>query len=145
LSLVGAGRTIRQISAAMDSPVRLAIFRSDGSFYCVETRKRTTYRVWRERLGPKLWQLLVVADDPSFLTCNSDEALWQALCSDQYTTPILRAWIPWIREQLVGCCRMTELPGKNCSTAVLHAESSDLDRIVSVGLNLNKISIGDEL
>ena len=41
-----------------------------------------------------------MAKVPGLILALSEESLWQELRSDRYTTPILRAWVPWLLERL---------------------------------------------
>ncbi len=65
---------------------------------------------------------------------DGDDALWQELKQERFTTPLLRGWLPHVRKELEI---KSLLPAATPSTAhacVLTATSADLDSIVESGL-----------
>ena len=43
---------------------------------------------------------LFTCRQPGFLLNDSDDALWQELKQERFTTPLLRGWLPYVRKEL---------------------------------------------
>jgi hypothetical protein len=61
-----------------------------------------------------------------------------------FTTPIARAWIPFLRDQLVAGGFLQETYGFQTRCGVINAKTADLDKIVSEGLKSGRIWIPQE-
>jgi len=104
------------------------------------------YRVDAHRLGFGMLHAIFTCRQPGFLLDDGDDALWQELKQERFTTPLLRAWLPYIRGELVirnllDCCDTLD-----CTCCILTALSADLDSIVESGLKNGLIHIepGDQ-
>lgn len=84
---------------------------------------------------------LFTARCEGFLKSVSEEALWQELNSDRFTTPLLRSWMPWITGQLTDQEVLVEADCYRCQCGTLAATTADLDDIVSRGLKQGNLSI----
>jgi hypothetical protein len=72
---------------------------------------------------------------------EGDDALWQELKQERFTTPMLRGWLPYIREQLELKSLLSRCHTFDCTCCVLTATSADLDSIVERGLKYGSIEI----
>src|SRR5262249_42478690 len=50
------------------------------------------YRVYRTKLPYGLWHVLCLAERDGFLPALTEEAFWQHLQAEQFTTPLVRDW-----------------------------------------------------
>lgn len=91
------------------------------------------YSVHVAHLGHGQHHALFQTRDPSFLNVVSDESLFRALKGETYTTPILRSWIPYVRQRLEALGLLAPLWCLDCRCARLTATTADLDAIVSDG------------
>ena len=112
------------------------------------------YNVFKHRLGFGQDHRLFVSRTPGFMLVASDEAIWQELKGDQFTTPLLREWLPYVagelREKgLLSECQVhpyeplaEEGPQAPLLTScVISAAGKDVDDIVLDGLRKRLISI----
>ena len=58
------------------------------------------YRLVTHRLGFGSIHALFTCRQPGFLPNDSDDALWQELKQERFTTPLLRGWLGYIRKEL---------------------------------------------
>jgi hypothetical protein len=99
------------------------------------------YRVDAHRLGFGMLHAIFTTRQPGFLLDDGDDALWQELKQERFTTPLLRSWLPHIRKELeiknlLQCCHTFD-----CHACVLSAMSADLDSIVESELKDGLITI----
>jgi len=122
---------------------QLSLFNPDGTWRATHFRTGDL-SIKKLRLDRDHWHLVVMSLNTRFLPSNSDEALWQTLTSERYTTPMLRSWIPYLREDLERRGLLSALTCVGCSSAILYAETKDIDDAVTRGLQTGAIKIGDE-
>jgi hypothetical protein len=101
------------------------------------------YLVQNVRLEYGLYQSMFVSKDPGFMISATDEACWAILKSDQFTTPILREWLPYIKGELTtkGLLSYCDVAPHSLECAILEATTADIDAIVSDGLSSKKLLI----
>jgi hypothetical protein len=75
---------------------------------------------------------------------DSDDALWQELKQERFTTPLLRGWLPHARKELEFKSLLTRCHTLECTCCILTATSADLDSIVEFGLKNGVIAIQEE-
>jgi hypothetical protein len=104
------------------------------------------YRVDAHRLGFGILHAIFTARQPGFLLDDGDDALWQELKQERFTTPLLRSWLPHVRKELEIRNLLQRCHAFDCHASVLTATSADLDSIVESGLKDGLITIqtGDE-
>jgi hypothetical protein len=102
------------------------------------------YRIDCYRLGFGSIHALLTCRQPGFLPNDSDDALWQELKQERFTTPLLRGWLPYIRKELEIKCLLSRCHTLDCTCCVLTATSADLDAMVESGLESGLISIHEE-
>lgn len=81
------------------------------------------------------------ARHPGFMRVMTDEALWQELRRPEFTTPILKSWLPYIKERAMDDGLLKGARCYRCDCGILVCDTADLDRYVSEGLKRGKISI----
>ena len=79
-----------------------------------------------------------------FLPYDSDDALWQELKQERFTTPLLRGWLPYVRKELELKCLLSRCYTLDCTCCILTGTSVDLDSIVEFGLKSGLIAIKEE-
>jgi hypothetical protein len=88
-----------------------------------------------------LCQAVVVTRNPSFLLCLTPEALWRRLQKDDYTTPLLRTWMPYVTRRLIDERLLVECYCVRVECGWLRHVPQHLDTIVSDGLKAKEILI----
>lgn len=121
------------------------------------------YDIHKHRLGFGEEHRFFVSRKPCFMPVASDEAVWQELKGSNYTTPLLREWLPYLvaelksRSLLVECevhpyrkrkegeedenSREYQSGAPILSCCVLSCLTKDVDNIVIDGLRNKKIVI----
>ena len=146
LSVVGAETALKAIRAVLHDKNLRAYFQGEGLFPACNSYTRLArgdwkYEVAATRLGLGTVQMMAVAQAPGLLRAVSDEALWRELRSSSYTTPILRAWVPWLREQLVEQQMLRKADCFGCEVGRLIVTSDKLDELVSWGVKSGELAL----
>ncbi len=102
------------------------------------------YRIDAHRLGFGSIHALFTCRQQGFLPNDSDDALWQELKQERFTTPLLRGWLPYVRKELELKSLLARCHTLDCTCCILTATSADLDSIVEFGLKNGLISIQEE-
>ena len=152
ISLVAASQDIKALRAAfatgLDCPIRLknVELERDGETIVPDDVRPVLggYRLDTHRLGFGSVHALFTSRQPGFLPNDSDDALWQELKQERFTTPLLRGWLPVIRTELELKSLLTRCQTLDCTCCVLTATSADLDSIVEYGIQNGLISIQDD-
>lgn len=133
LSCVGPGQAIRATAAALRSGDRASfeIALGGNSYYHGDGK----YAVRYARLAYDHWHLFAVTLQPAFILNCTDEALWRLLSSDKYTTPLLRSWVPALRQAMweYGALKRV-LDAHACKPYFCYATDETLDTIVAEGV-----------
>ena len=90
------------------------------------------YRIDAHRLGFGSIHALFICRQQGFLPNDSDDALWQELKQERFTTPLLRGWLPYVRKELELKSLLSRCHTLDCTCCILTATSADLDSIVRV-------------
>lgn len=142
VSAVGPASSIKALTVGLRNP-ELASFKADDcpvklheySSYGLSLRGgQYGWECHKHFLGLGTWHLLAWSKWNRLLVTGDDEALWQRLRSEEFTTPLLRGWIPGIRQQLVEHKLLTALRCFNCEAWYLSADDKAMDEIVSAGV-----------
>jgi len=86
------------------------------------------------RLAPGVIHLVALARIPGLMPNMSDDHLWAELSGPSYTTPLLRPWIPWLKEAMTRSNGIVVANGHQATVGVLRTEPEALDEIVSHGV-----------
>jgi hypothetical protein len=152
ISLVAASQDIKAIRAALAaglaSPMWLknVTLSKDGESKVPESVWPSTagYRIDAHKLGLGSIHALFTCRQQGFLPNDSDDALWQELKQERFTTPLLRGWLPYVRKELELKCLLARCQTLDCTCCILSATSADLDSIVESGLKSGLIAIQEE-
>jgi hypothetical protein len=103
------------------------------------------YRFRYAKLALDDWHLLAINADPRLMIESSDAALWQLLSSDEFTTPLMYHWVPWIRDVMLheSCALRPMSLTHNCRPMRCIATDKHLDEIVKYGLQNGHLSLED--
>jgi hypothetical protein len=136
------------VAAGLESPMRLrnvTLTIDDEAIVPDAVRPAPAgYRLDSHRLGFGSVHALFTSRQDGFLPNDSDDALWQELKHERFTTPLLHGWLPYIRKQLELSEWLSRCYTFDCTCSVLTATSADLDAIVEYGLKNGLIVIEDE-
>ncbi len=144
VSATGSHTAVKAVAAAM------SIKNGSGRFYLYVkdqlprtqiTRAGNKWRVFKHRLGYNTWQMLAVAENPCLLAKADEASLWRRLRSDVYTTPILRAWMPWLSAELSRLKLLSRFSCFRCDAAMLNLPPEKLDELVSTGVKQGELRI----
>jgi hypothetical protein len=102
------------------------------------------YRIDAHKLGLGSIHALFTCRQQGFLPNDSDDALWQELKQERFTTPLLRGWLPYVRKELELKSMLARCHTLDCTCCILTATSADLDSIVEAGIKNSLISIQEE-
>jgi hypothetical protein len=102
------------------------------------------YRIDAHKLGLGSIHSLFTCRQQGFLPNDSDDALWQELKQERFTTPLLRGWLPYVRKELELKGLLARCHTLDCTCSILTATSADLDSIVEFGPKNGLISIQEE-
>ena len=71
----------------------------------------------------------------------NEETVWQLLQRDQFTTPLLQAWMPWLYREMKEREVLVELNQHGCQAGLLLADNDMLDTLVSEGIQQGRLRI----
>lgn len=141
LSATGADTAIKSVRATLYQPDVDAEFvlETETIERLLKARitfdgKPVTYSAAVTKLAPGVIHLVALAKIPGLMPDMSDDHLWAELTGPRYTTPLLRAWIPRIKETMVSSGGIILANGFRATVGVLKTEPDALDEIVSQGV-----------
>ena len=152
ISLVAFSQDVKALRAALAaglaSPMRLknVTLSKDGESTVPDPvwPSLASYRLDAHRLGFGSNHALFTCRQQGFLPNDSDDALWQELKQERFTTPLLRGWLPHVRKELELKSLLFRCHTLDCTCCILTATSADLDSIVEFGLKNSLIKIEGE-
>ena len=159
LSVAGPETSIKAVNACLQSNVAARFefdkdikknrtFDGEGwTGHCPSmSRQKDGYDCYKHRLGYNMWHLLALSKVDGFMPCLSETALDQVLRSPRFSTPYLKAWVPWLARQLNDCDQpfLKLLDGFQTSAALLKATTDDLDRLITMGVCDGSLTIPAE-
>ncbi len=152
ISLVAFSQNVKAIRAALAAGLARPMWlknvtlTKDGESKVPESvlPSPSGYRIDAHRLGFGSIHALFTCRQEGFLPNDSDDALWQELKQERFTTPLLRGWLPYIRKELELKSLLARCYTLDCTCCILTATSADLDSIVESGLKNGSIAIQEE-
>lgn len=142
LSAMGPQTSIKAVAAMLQSDVNCTIRPEDIDGWCDSLGKQPGgYTIHRHRFEHNTWHILAVAKQDGLLLKASEEALWFELRKPRFTTPVLRAWVPWLMKTLQTNGQLRNLQCFGCDSAILTAGSTELDDALTNGLRRGKLRI----
>ena len=152
ISLVAFSQDVKAIRAALAAGINAPTWlmnvtlSKDGESKVPEsvTPSLGGYRIDAHRLGFRSIHALFTCRQQGFLPNDSNNALWQELKQERFTTPLLHGWLPYVRKELELKSLLSRCHTFDCTCSILTAMSADLDSIVESGLKQGLISIQEE-
>jgi hypothetical protein len=142
VSIMGAESATKAVAAILhsDGKASFRILADEFSPY-QEFGKDDGYNIFRHRVSLNHWHFLCISKRKGLLTCMDEARVWAELRSERFSTPLLRAWAPYIVAQLTERGLLERLEGFGCEAGMLTADSDGLDQIVTEGLLNRQIVI----
>jgi hypothetical protein len=141
LSATGPDTSVKSVRAALYQPDIQAEFvlEAESIERILKARmafdgKPVTYSAAVTKLAPGVIHLVALAKIPGLMPNMSDDHLWAELSGPRYTTPLLRNWIPRLKDTMVGGGGIVVAKGFMATVGVLKTEPEALDEIVSQGV-----------
>ena len=147
LSATGPDTAIKAIRATLLCPeveATIRLFRPEANVEmakAVFNQKPVGYEVRVARLTKGAVHLVAVAKVPGLMPNDSDDHLWAELTGTRYTTPLLRCWVPTIRQQLLRQNMLVKADGHNAVVSILRVEPDQLDKIIVAGVHKRKLEL----
>jgi len=134
LSAIGNQSTIKFLHAALKVPGADVTLRMPGLYSNLLSFNQPC-RCAVTNLALDTWQIVALSEHKSFLLDTSDASLWEHLRSDKYTTPLLREWVPALKQELMSKAAIVPCNIKlNSAAAMVWLTSVALDTFVSTGI-----------
>jgi hypothetical protein len=142
LSATGPDVAVKSVRATLYQPEMEAEFllgEDDLPQSVVKARisgdgKPAVYSATVVRLAPGVVHLVALARVPGLMPNMSEDHLWAEITGPQYTTPLLRSWIPWLKEVMIENGNIVLSQGFASSVGVLRTEPEELDALVTLGV-----------
>lgn len=91
----------------------------------------------------RTWHMIAIAKTEGFIPAWDTNALWNELRKERFSTPVIKPWMPWIKQQIEehGSISLTK---HNCNPILLAPDvvTESLDKLISHGLKQGDINIG---
>ena len=141
LSATGPDTAVKSVRATLYQPDVEAEFllEMDNTERMLKARstydgKPMTYSAAVTKLAPGVIHLVALAKIPGLMPNMSDDHLWAELTGARYTTPLLRAWIPWLKATMAQGGGIVVANGFSSAVGVLKTEPDELDALVTLGV-----------
>lgn len=141
LSATGPDTAVKSVRATLYQPEVEAEFVLESE--CIDRiikakvafdNKPAAYSAAVAKLAPGVIHLVALARIAGLMPNMSDDHLWAELNGPRYTTPLLRSWIPWLKETMTQSGAIVLADGLAATVGVLKADPEALDDIVSQGI-----------
>jgi len=142
LSATGPDTAVKSVRASLYQPdveVEFVLDHGTSSQQMVKARssfdgKAVVYKAALAKLAPGVVHLIALAKIPGLMPDMSDDQLWMELTGSRYTTPLLRSWIPWLKDTMSQGGGIVMGGGFASSAGVLRTEPDELDALVTLGV-----------
>src|ERR1043165_8480584 len=102
------------------------------------------YRIYRTKFDYGLWHVLCLGKREGFMPVMTEETIWQLLQKDQFTTPLLREWVPWLLQTMKKQGAVIPLTQYGCQAGLLLADNETLDTLVCEGIQNGHLGINGQ-
>jgi hypothetical protein len=139
LSFIGSASTVKAIFANLVQgegvTLRFLVSQplSTGHFWKLR-RDDVGYAQHRTHLGYHLYHCVLVTKAKGFMPSLTDDALWAEVQRDRFATPVMRHWMPALRDDLIARGRLVRSACIDCDCGVLTCSSEEMDEAVKDGL-----------
>jgi hypothetical protein len=147
LSVIGPETSVKAVTAGLRSSTRdqerIEYTIHLGNINATNlTKCPQGYGVHRAKLGYGLWHALFLGKRPGFLPVLSEASLWHQLNSSQFTTPLLREWVPRLYAEMLNE-QIVPLVQAGCHAGLVMTDTAALDKLVTHGLRKKHLTILD--
>ena len=147
LSATGPDTAVKSVRATLYQPEVEAEFvleMGDTTERMVRARitfdgKPVVYSAAAAKLAPGVIHLVALAKIPGLMPNMSDDHLWAELTGPRYTTPLLRAWIPWLKRTMAASSGIVVAEGFASSVGVLRIQPEELDALITSGVKEGRL------
>jgi len=142
-SVAGPSSSIKALRVSLTSKTKVEMVFShpERNVYPRLSRHDSGYEIYLTKLPFNTWHMLAIAKRDGLLTGMTDDHLWSALRKDSVTTPMLREWLPYIREELDLANYLSPLQCFGCEAAVIDCSVEQIDQIIARGVQSGNIRI----
>lgn len=151
LSAIGFTQDIKAIRAGLNSQLTATIKLQRGERVVKTSCGKQGYATYSYLLGYDTRHAIYISRQSGLILNESDDALWYELCPppsatrpSRYQTPLLRQWVPYLRQEMVELKLLNKCQCLECEVYQCIANTKDLDDIVSAGLKMGEIKIEEE-
>jgi hypothetical protein len=149
LSVAGAETSVKALTAGLRSSGKTQkridyAAHVGGITTNLLTRCLEGYHMHRTKLGYGLWHVLCLAKREGFMPVMTEEALCHILQGEQFTTPLLRDWMPWLYQKMKIHDVIIPLTQSGCQAGLLLADNDALDKLVTEGIRKRHLQIAGE-
>jgi len=146
LSAAGNERTISRLRAVLQSNANVQFRCMDfpspfNPYSYAPLRCEAGYTIHKSKLDYDQWHMLAIAKYPGLLPVVSDESLWQELRSERHTTPLLRSWVPWLKEQMLEESYLDKCECFQCEAGCVSIDHGGLDDLVTEGIKSGNLRV----
>ena len=142
LSATGPDTAAKAVRATLYQPDVQAEFVLHGSDEVTRmVRARTNfdgkavgYTAAVAKLASGVIHLVALAKIPGLMPNMSDDHLWSELSGPRYTTPLLRPWTAWLKDEMARIGGIIVAKGYGAEVGVLGTGPDELDDLVSRGV-----------
>ena len=155
VSVAGPQTAVKSFAAALNENCKLKVnvdgfevVGSDGSTEPVarwrdfeRANGQGKYKCTMHRLGYNYIHCTARLKDQRLTPALTEEVLWSQLRSIRFTTPLLKAWVPWLMQVLLTAGHLEKLPAFQCQPGLLTLDDAALDGLVSQGITGGHLKI----
>jgi hypothetical protein len=142
LSATGPDTAVKSVRANLYQPdidTEFVLEQNDTTERMLKARtcfdgRTVTYHATVAKLAPGVIHLVALAKIPGLMPNMSDDHLWAELTGPRYTTPLLRAWIPWLKRVMAQGGGIVVGNGFASTVGILKTEPDELDALVTLGV-----------
>lgn len=103
--------------------------------------KTVSYSAAIAKLAQGVIHLVALAQIPGLMPNMSDDHLWTELSSQRYTTPLLRPWTAWLKDEMARIGSIVMAKGCGADVGVLTTSPEELDDLVSKGVRERHLAL----
>jgi hypothetical protein len=132
--VAGGSTEIRAWRAAFGAEAKISfVWSALGGHDLTLSKDPEGYDLHVAPLGMGAWHLVAVAKREDFVTCLSEESVWQSI-TKRTTTPLDRAWMPALVEKLMKENLLAAATAHGRMTpGLLSVGTESLDKVVRAG------------
>lgn len=144
LDVAGPQGQIRSLHACLNQPGDTRISHSAGYPFTNLGRSGCGYASHWHRLPHGCLHLVVMVKLPGLLPLVSQRGLWNEIMGDNYTSPMMFHWVPWVGKRLGEEGLLAKLDAIGCEPGLITASTEQIDEIVHEGLITGHLEVPEQ-